>query len=204
MSKLFGLVILCMSVCSFAHAGTITAIVGDIDHLGGEIAPGATSFPGNFDNRSAAELAATDGAQFTDYSDTPYGPWQGNSEFKFNYGAVGGISSATLTVGFGGVQSMNDRLYLDETFMTNVFPEQGANGYDGAYSWNIDSSLFSLLADGAATFRFNFNSNTRGEPVVFDYVQLTINSVPEPTTMAMLGVGAAGLAFAKRRREQKA
>ena len=166
LSNFLRLAILAMSIgASTTHAATITTMIGDLDHLGGSISPGDISFLGPFDNQSAAELAATNGAQYTDYATSEFGTWFGNPEFVFNY-TPGAVSSAVLTVGFSGVQTMNDRLHLDNTLISSVFPEQGPNGYDDSYSLTIGSTYLGLLADGAATFRFN--SNIRGEPVVFD------------------------------------
>lgn len=198
-----------------ASAMIVTNTVGDIDNLGGAIAPSATSFPNSaFDNRSGAESSAINGAQWTDWSnsqfgiDLPGGEFLGNPTFNHTYAAFSSITSAVWEIGIGGVQSQNDRLFLDEILIASStdFPSQGSNGY-GIISFNITGTALNALLDGSAAFRVNLNSNSTGEPVVFDYAKLTIDgilrdeapSIPTPSTIALFGLGLLALGLKQRK-----
>jgi hypothetical protein len=184
----------------------IVDLVGDIDGMGGEVSGGSVS--GTFDHRSAGELAATDGAQLTDEASGFYGTYQANSLFTHTYSIPGSttISSASWRLGAGGIQSLNDRLYLDGVLLSSTFPEQGPNGF-GIISWVIPASFFPSLLDGTAVFRVNLNSNTSGEPSFYDFAELTINGdaqvVPEPSSIVLFGMGAIGLFGYGWRRKRK-
>ena len=194
------LALLCLP---FTHAATITSLVGDKDNLGGAISPGATSFTGNFENRSAAELSAIDGSQNTDFSNGPSGTTLANVTFihNFSINASANITSASFVMGAGGIQSNNDQLFLDGVLIASgaAFPEQGSNGYSGNIVFNIPTSSFAALLDGNVTVLVKLNSNESGEPAVFDFGELVINGdnlgggggnpVPEPSSLILFGSG---------------
>jgi hypothetical protein len=209
MTRKFLFPLLLLSLAHSAIATTITSLVGDIDNLGGAIAPGATSFSGPFDNRSAGELAATNGAQYTDNASQNFGTQYGNPTFVHTFASFTSITSATWEIGVGGVQSHNDRLYVDGIlFASGVqIPDQGAFGY-GILSWSLSGSALLALLDSSGSVAFNLNSNNSGEPVVFDYAKLTITGtlasspVPEGgSSLMMIGLAALSGCFWVQRKK---
>ena len=91
-----------------SEAATITDLIGDNDGLGGRSGafPGGTVPLGIFDNRSAAEMVATDGSQFTDRSTTNVGISLDLVDFFHTYDPISSpIVSATVTFGLAGVNS---------------------------------------------------------------------------------------------------
>jgi len=86
---------------------------------------------------------------------------------------------------------------LSQNFSSNPFP--GDN--DFWFSWQTET--FTFVAD-ATTLTFQFHScDTCGffsEPGVDDFRIAAIGAVPEPATLALIGIGLAGLAFSRRKR----
>jgi hypothetical protein len=149
--------------------------------VGGTTVDGGT-FLGPFDHRSAAELAATNGAQFTDYADASYGSFVPRDtpfsevEFVHSFNVPTGfnITSAQFILGHGGIQSNQDPIYLDGQLLVPTIANQGAYGFD-ITTYDIPPALFPQLQDGSATFWIDLNKNSTGEPAVFDFSKLVID-----------------------------
>jgi len=227
-----GVILLAFGQGQIAQADSLTMLIGDKDYLGGNATTNHFTH-GPWDTRSAAEVAATNGAQHTDYAAAYWGTYFYSVDFMFDYDAFASIDSVNLTIGAGGIQSndtdpntsyfVEDGLLIDSVLVPDAF-----NGVDQSYdiargfgilNWSIDNSFFSYFMDGSATVTVALNSyagtdlpNIGGEPAVFDFAELTVNGqlqnggaqpVPEPATMLLLGSGLIGLAGFGRKFRKK-
>jgi len=118
------------------------------------------------------------------------------------------IGSATLTGTFGN--SINGStapvtLFLDSLQVTQCAagaPCTGAFGTSGPtpFVFNFSAASFSLLTDGMAVLTY---SQLGPGTVRLGSLTLTIQPVPEPASLLLLGSGLAGLATAWRRRRRE-
>jgi hypothetical protein len=104
----------------------------------------------------------------------------------------GGTNTTTWTVSVGGTTIGGSSL----TLVGN-----------GATAWNAETVIFTATTAEAASgvLQFLAGSSTAGPPIaLLDNVTLAQNSVPEPASMAVLGMGLAGLVGLRRRRAAQA
>jgi hypothetical protein len=203
--------VLALSFCSVtAHGGAIVvSMVGDEDALGTGTLPGGNLPSGPFDNRSAAELAATDGSENTDFA-TGSGGLARDVTFIHTFLLTGWqrVGTAVLEIGIGGMQtndndwhttgSAEDALRIDGLLLYNSFAgvDQGPRGY-GVITIELPvQSVPELFEDGELRVSIDLNSfagtgrSDRTEPVFYDFSRLTLVEVPEPSTMFSLAGGA--------------
>ena len=222
---------LCAMMCAIvgtAKADMIIDTVGDDDGLGGHTGAvdGGTIVGGVFDNRSAAELGATDGSQFTDRSTDQFGSLLDFIDFNHTFAApTTAITSVTLEFGVAGIQSNDNNpltklsgeegLFVDGVLIADAFEslEQGAAGYN-VFSVTLPSTVFGQFVDGNAVIRidsnsFGGNSPPGGtDPAYYDFSRITIvtvdapvPAVPEPASIAMFSIGILGFAGWRRLRK---
>ena len=214
MKKFAACLIACVFVAaSQANASPFSITIGDNDGYG----YGAGVLPDNgspapwvspvVDNRSAAEAAATNGAQLTDvYSSVfnSFGPNPDVGSVIFNL--PGQVATASLTVDMGDFQASTFG-QLQVSFNGVVQPNLW-NFQDGYQNTVVRTFALSAAAIANANAAGQFiltidrTATSSGDFVAFDYFQLNGRLVPEPTSMALFGLGAAGLGFVRRRNKK--
>ena len=182
---------------SVASAAVINSTVGDDDcfGLGGTCAQGdlwRDDLGGVFftDYRDASDLAT---ASHTDIWDTPTNlTW----DHSYNLGS-GTVISATFDLVIAGFADVGPvSLFADSTLIAV---------YDFSGQFQTVHTLISTvvplsLIDGATSFSLNAS----GDGYIIDYSALRIETdttgVPEPTTLALLGLGLAGFGFSRKKK----
>jgi len=220
-AALAGAVAICaagLTMASVAEATTFTQMIGDNDGYGvgipdnGDAGIFATLLATpNTDNRSAAEAAATNGAQFTDVYpalNSIYGPNTSDAgSFVFSPFS-GTVTSATLTIDMAGLQS------AIAPFNWGAFSVD-INGVSLPFSFNdglSTSVVRSFVLDAAqlaainATgfLSLNIDRNGSQDYIGFDYVSLAAQETPLPAAFPLFATGLGALGLLGWRRRKKA
>jgi hypothetical protein len=179
-----------------AQATPISVFAGDVDNFGG--------WPGTFapfDNRSPAEVAAINGAANTDRSLT----LNGGIPISFGFPNVffGPLSFAGIRLQTAGIDSSN-------TYQVTLTTTNGTVSLGNLPTTNLAFGVITAsmtVPIAAVGLLINVASAIvsitplSGDPfVAFDYAQLEVDAVPEPSTLGLTGLG---VAWALRRRRAR-
>lgn len=211
MSKL-RVLFLMLAVAAVATPAAATSFqIGDNDGYGAGICDGCNHpFSPIYDGRSAAEIAATNGAQFTDtYSTTHPG-------YSPQPGTIATFIFANLLAGHGpwtvGHLEIDAADFEASTFGAVITT---FNGFVQPFAFNdgyphtaihhftlSQSVLDSINILGSLTITINRNGS--GDFYGFDYLSLNDfanpeTAVPEPVSLLLLGTGLAGVARWRKR-----
>jgi len=200
---------LVLAASTTAYAGSISVLVGDQDNYGGLCTsdiggPGTCNWTGSpyydTDARDAAEIAATNGAQYTDeYDALGYGPTTATS-ISFLMPFSGTLASGAVTIAVADLQASS---FGPLTADINGTPISLAydDGFtaDNVYSFTLTAAELAA-ANLAGQVTLDISRGNSGDFVGFDWVELTGTPVPEPGSCSLVLTGLAGLTAMIRRR----
>jgi hypothetical protein len=192
------------------HAAAIDVLIGDKNGFGFSPACSDTGTCTNlsvpsFDNRTAAEMAGTDGSQITDVYSAIF-PGEGPNT----------TSVADVVFSFSGMLTSGTLSFAGGDFQADVFGPLTAaiNGTsvpfsfaDGRFVTAIHSFTLTApelaAANSAGEVILHLDRSSSGDFVSFDWFELTgsTSTAPEPSSVFLLlgGALAAGFATARRR-----
>jgi hypothetical protein len=215
---------LLLGILPVANAGLITQQLGDVDFPNAP-SQNINSYPaclGMFAENCFNHYSATgDPAPFDGVkgSDSNVGP-PFTFSFQFSYGPISGaITSATILLGVFEAEPVRPGsqvalFSLNGVELTGVLDAaleatQAGGLAEAHYLVQLPAAVFAELATGVVSFALQFETGQSAPPnpaittynsAGLDFATLTVN-VPEPVTLALLGLSLAGIAATRRRKQ---
>lgn len=199
-------------VLAMGSASAASWMIGDNDGYGVGVADNAdhsfNGFTAGHDGRSAAEMAATDGAQYTDTYSTTHGAFgpQPGTVATFSFAGLGNgwtqgsmwFDMADFQASTFGAVAVTFNGIVQNWAFNDGFPKTKVRFF------NLDQNVVdSINNTGALVIAIDRAGSS--DFYGFDYARLdsrAVPAIPEPSTYAMMGLGLAGLALAARRRRK--
>lgn len=181
---------------NFASAGLISSVVGDKDCFGtldACVEDGSTWLAGGW----AAVTAEADDPLFTDRLISTAETQSWNHSFS-----AAAYSSAFLDIRTVGIADIAGPI---DVFVDGVLA--GSMPLDGFGHILVETFTFgfnaSLLSDGFATVSFTPASSSDAWAIDYSEIRAETASVPEPGSLALLGLGLAAIGLSRKRRDIK-
>lgn len=200
-------VLLSMFVNSIANGDLIDSLVGDRDGYNGTYDPDSVSFPLPFDFSTVAtgaDTAFTDTNIFTEGSAVTYlHQFSIPSNFVISSAVYEIVTFDNASEALGLNPSENGRIVIDGIEVTRgnnqdffydaigdfFLGDMGLSSDLGAaeiFSADIPASLYPQLLDGQALVEYQSDSTTDVVAVDYSRILITVNAVPEPSSLFLL------------------